>query len=155
MLTLAPRSAAPAAVGWTGALAAQVAGWLARGALRRPAAVACSRPAGEIVDARVAVVSSLSRFEHARAPTASEECTGAAHTYWPCDKLNAFTLRMAAHGHCVNADMMLGHRPYAHERLAAAGQIDDEDLRELAQQLQNFFDASPGDAVQFLGAGLR
>ena len=45
------------------------------------------------------------------------------HTYWPCELLNDFVLRMAAQGHCVNMSMMLGHRPYALERLALAGGI--------------------------------
>ena len=64
-----------------------------------------------------------------------------AHTYWPCELLNDFVLRMAAQGHCVNMSMMLGHRPYALERLALAAQAPDASLQELAGQLQPYFDA--------------
>ena len=64
-----------------------------------------------------------------------------AHTYWPCELLNDFVLRMAAQGHCVNMSMMLGHRPYALERLALAAQAPDASLQELADQLRPYFDA--------------
>ena len=63
------------------------------------------------------------------------------HTYWPCELLNDFVLRMAAQGHCVNMSMMLGHRPYALERLALAAQAPDGSLQELAGQLRPYFDA--------------
>ena len=63
------------------------------------------------------------------------------HTYWPCELLNDFVLRMAAQGYCVNMSMMLGHRPYALERLALAAQAPDASLQELAGQLQPYFDA--------------
>ena len=63
------------------------------------------------------------------------------HTYWPCELLNDFVLRMAAQGHCVNMSMMLGHRPCALERLALAAQAPDASLQELAGQLQPYFDA--------------
>ena len=63
------------------------------------------------------------------------------NTYWPCELLNDFVLRMAAQGHCVNMSMMLGHRPYALERLALAAQAPDASLQELADQLQPYFDA--------------
>ena len=63
------------------------------------------------------------------------------HTYWPCELLNDFVLRMAAQGHCVNMSMMLGHRPYALERLALAAQGPDDSLQELAGQLRPYFDA--------------
>ena len=63
------------------------------------------------------------------------------HTYWPCELLNDLVLRMAAQGHCVNMSMMLGHRPYALERLALAAQAPDASLQELAGQLQPYFDA--------------
>ena len=63
------------------------------------------------------------------------------HTYWPCELHNDFVLRMAAQGHCVNMSMMLGHRPYALERLALAAQAPDASLQELAGQLQPYFDA--------------
>ena len=63
------------------------------------------------------------------------------HTYWPCELLNDFVLRMAAQGHCVNMSMMLGHRPYALERLALAAQGPDASLQDLAGQLRPYFDA--------------
>ena len=63
------------------------------------------------------------------------------HTYWPCELLNDFVLRMAAQGHCVNMSMMLGHRPYALERLALAAQAPDGSLQELAGQLRPYFEA--------------
>ena len=63
------------------------------------------------------------------------------HTYWPCELLNDFVLRMAAQGHCVNMSMMLGHRPYALERLALAAQAPDASLQELAGRLWPYFDA--------------
>lgn len=63
------------------------------------------------------------------------------HTYWPCELLNDFVLRMAAQGHCVNMSMMLGHRPYALERLALAAQATDVSLQNLAGQLRPYFDA--------------
>ena len=63
------------------------------------------------------------------------------HTYWPCELLNDFVLRMAAQGHCVNMSMMLGHRPYALERLALAAQATDAGLQDLAAQLRPYFDA--------------
>jgi len=69
-------------------------------------------------------------------------------TYWPCDLLNAFILQMAAHGHCVSAAMMLGHRPYAVQQLAAAQQMPDEALRGVAAQLQAYFDVPPETASQ-------
>ena len=67
-------------------------------------------------------------------------------TYWPCERLNAFILQMAAHGHCVSAAMMLGHRPYAVEQLAAAQQVADDTLRSLATELQAYF-AAPADSA--------
>ena len=63
------------------------------------------------------------------------------NTYWPCELLNDFVLRMAAQGHCVNMSMMLGHRPYALERLALAAQAPDGSLQELAGQLRPYFEA--------------
>lgn len=44
--------------------------------------------------------------------------------------------------------MMLGHRPYAVQQLAAAQQVPDEALRSLAAELQAYFDAPPDTAVQ-------
>lgn len=67
---------------------------------------------------------------------------GGSHgTYWPCELLNAFILKMAAAGHCVNTAMMLGYRPYAMEQLALARDVRDDSLHALAQRLQTYFDA--------------
>ena len=63
------------------------------------------------------------------------------NTYWPCELLNDFVLRMAAQGYCVNMSMMLGHRPYALERLDLAAQAPDGSLQELAGQLRPYFEA--------------
>lgn len=68
---------------------------------------------------------------------------GAPSSYWPCEMLNAFVLRMAAQGHCVSMSMMLGHHPYALERLSVALAVPDPALRQLALQLQPYFEA-PG-----------
>lgn len=73
-------------------------------------------------------------------------------TYWPCERLNAFILQMAAHGHCVSAAMMLGHRPYAVEQLAVAQQVADDALRGLATELQAYFDAPADSATSPLTA---
>ncbi|KRA06705.1 hypothetical protein ATF69_4312 [Acidovorax delafieldii] len=75
------------------------------------------------------------------APHSADADCQAHHTYWPCELLNAFVLRMAAHGHCVNMSMMLGHRPYALERLALASGVPDAGLQELSAQLQPYFEA--------------
>lgn len=65
---------------------------------------------------------------------------GPLATYWPCELLNAFVLKMAANGHCVNMSMMLGHPPYALEQLALARGAPDSELHRLAAQLQSYFD---------------
>ncbi|CAN7266039.1 hypothetical protein LJR074_001204 [Acidovorax sp. LjRoot74] len=76
---------------------------------------------------------------------AGGSASGSLATYWPCELLNAFALKMAASGHCVNMSMMLGHRPYALEQLALARSEADGDLHHLAAQLQAYFDApQPG-----------
>lgn len=64
---------------------------------------------------------------------------GAEPSYWPCELLNAFALKMAASGHCVNMSMMLGHRPYALEQLALACKVENSDLHRLAAQLLPYF----------------
>lgn len=79
---------------------------------------------------------------------ATEGGGAAGPTYWPCERLNAFILQMAAHGHCVSAAMMLGHRPYAVQQLAAAQQVPNDSLRALAAELQAYFDAPPDSAAQ-------
>jgi hypothetical protein len=73
-------------------------------------------------------------------------------SYWPCGLLNTFVLKMAAAGHCVNTDMMLGHRPYAHGRLAVARHSSDESLRALAERLQLYFDASAPECCHVAAA---
>lgn len=85
---------------------------------------------------------------HASSPRNScDPCPsrGLAHTYWPCELLNAFILRMAVAGHSVSTAMMLGHRPYAMEQLEMARHIHDEELARMADQLQSYFDAPPQD----------
>lgn len=82
----------------------------------------------------------------APATQAEAPCPGLAAgdppaTYWPCELLNAFALKMAASGHCVNMSMMLGHRPYALEQLALARGAADGELHHLAAQLQAYFDS--------------
>ncbi|RYF46797.1 MAG: hypothetical protein EOO27_38690, partial [Comamonadaceae bacterium] len=79
--------------------------------------------------------------------------TGALHaTYWPCELLNAFTLKMASLGRCVNTDMMLGHRPYALQQLAAAQASHDTALSGLATRLQAYFDAATPDGCKVAAA---
>ena len=60
--------------------------------------------------------------------------------YWPSQLLNAFSLRMSAHGMCVNSAMMLGDHGYAMARLAQAHTTDDELLRRVAVELFRFFE---------------
>lgn len=60
-------------------------------------------------------------------------------TYWPAETLNVFMLRMAAAGHCVNAAMMLGDRPYALQQLTLAMALKDQALRGLAAELSEYF----------------
>jgi hypothetical protein len=60
--------------------------------------------------------------------------------YWPSDVLYAFTLKMAAHGLCVSASMMLGDRQYALEQLQLAHTMDDAELREIAMRMFGYFE---------------
>lgn len=60
--------------------------------------------------------------------------------YWPSDVLYAFTLKMAAHGLCVSASMMLGDRKYALQQLQLAHTMDDEELREIAVRMFGYFE---------------
>jgi hypothetical protein len=69
-------------------------------------------------------------------------------TYWPCELLNAFILKMASTGQCVNTDMMLGHRAYAQQQLARARISPDTSLQALAQRLQGYFDAAAPDGCK-------
>lgn len=60
--------------------------------------------------------------------------------YWPARSMDAFLLRMAAHGRCVSAAMMLGDRRYAVEQLEHAwGFPEDAQLRALADELAPYF----------------
>lgn len=68
---------------------------------------------------------------------------GMAAHYWPTHALHAFTLQMAACGHCVSASMMLGDADYAREQLRHARCLGDSALRALAGELDDFFDAMP------------
>lgn len=78
---------------------------------------------------------------------------GALHsTYWPCELLNAFVLQMARAGHCVNTDMMLGHRPYAQQQLDLARGSHEAALQALAERLQRYFDASAPEACKVAAA---
>ena len=61
-------------------------------------------------------------------------------SYWPRGELQAFTLRMAAHGLCVSASMMLGDRRYALEQLRYAHALAEDDLRGLAMALFRHFE---------------
>lgn len=62
------------------------------------------------------------------------------HRYWPRSELQAFTLRMAAHGFCVSSSMMLGDRRYALEQLRSAHAMADDELRGLAMALFSHFE---------------
>jgi len=63
-----------------------------------------------------------------------------AGTDWPPQALQAFTLLMAGHGHCVSGSMMLGDRLYALEQLSHAHTMADEELRLLAMSLFRYFE---------------
>lgn len=146
MLTFSSPSVAPSVAGWIGSLAAPLAA-LFTGAPASSADTGRSeqaftqRPSMAETDAGFATSSSQCHGQVA------DELTRATPTYWPCERLNAFILQMAAHGRCVNAAMMLGHRPYARQQLAAAQQLQDDSLRDLAAQLQAYFDAPPDVAA--------
>ena len=136
MLTFAPPSENPSFTAWMGALAAPVAAWFTPST----AAVVPAAPATH------SDVQATGAPEGCKAvPVAGP--VGAHSSYWPCERLNAFILQMAAHGHCVNAAMMLGHRPYAEEQLAKALAVPDDGLRALAAELRTYFEAPPEGAV--------
>ena len=60
--------------------------------------------------------------------------------YWPAQSMDAFLLRMAAHGRCVSAAMMLGDRRYAVEQLERAWAVpQDAQLHTLADELAPYF----------------
>ncbi len=67
----------------------------------------------------------------------------AAHpyrSYWPEGLLEAFSLRMAAHGFCVSSSMMMGDKRYALEQLDTAHCLADDGLRDLAMALFRHFE---------------
>lgn len=71
--------------------------------------------------------------------------------YWPVDTLHAFTLQMAARGHCVSASMMLGDACYAREQLRHAQCLGDKALHALASELADFFMATATQVHLFDG----
>jgi len=130
MLTFAPPTESPSLTAGLRALAA----WFA------PAPSGQAQPA--VRDVSPAAVSAP------RGPEPAEHLADSAHaSYWPCERLNAFILQMAARGHCVNAAMMLGHRAYAEQQLARAMAQGDEALRALAAELHAYFDVPPESAA--------
>ena len=136
MLTFAPPSENPSLTAWMGALAAPVAAWFTPGT----ATVVPAAPATHS-DAQATGAPECWKAVPGAGPV------GAHSSYWPCERLNAFILQMAAQGHCVNAAMMLGHRPYAEEQLAKALAVPDDGLRALAAELRTYFEAPPEGAV--------
>lgn len=78
----------------------------------------------------------------AAAPQADIALDGAhcGTAYWPARSMDAFLLRMAAHGRCVSAAMMLGDRRYAVEQLEHAWSVpEDAPLQALADELAPYF----------------
>lgn len=156
MLTVASSSVAPSVAAWIGSLAAPLVTFFSSNAgLAAPQRVVVNtvqaftpprtdRSFSLAMEDHSVGQASACAYPQADAPTSV--------TYWPCERLNAFILQMAAHGHCVSAAMMLGHRHYAMQQLAAAQQLSDEALRGLAAELQAYFDVTPDTAVQRLAA---
>jgi len=91
--------------------------------------------------AATSVVSASHPLLFACEPSASTRSARASciDTYWPAETLNVFMLRMAAAGHCVNAAMMLGDRPYAFQQLTIALALKDQALRDFAAELSDYF----------------
>lgn len=142
MLTFAPPSGNPSLIAWMGALAGPlVARW---SPAAEPAGAAPQHP--EAAPAVEGVAAPGGPWDGAD-PAGTPPCH-----YWPCERLDAFILQMAAHGHCVNAAMMLGHRPYAQMQLAKAQRVPDPALNALAAQLQAYFDAPPAAAAAQVAA---
>ena len=79
------------------------------------------------------------------------EAAGAAQCYCPTELLARLALLMAAHGRCVNTDMMLGDCEYAAWQLSWAGAIDDPELAAIAQRLFAYFDDPQHSAMPVLG----
>ncbi len=152
MLTFATPSVAPSVAAWIGSMTAPFTTFFSA-TTGQPArqqaivsALAARSPDGITPSVALAVDDQSVVEASPFTPPAADSATGRA--YWPCERLNAFILQMAAHGHCVSAAMMLGHRPYAVQQLAAAQQVPDEALRSLAVELQAYFDAPHETAVQ-------
>lgn len=152
MLTFASPSVAPSVAAWIGSLAAPLTTFFTSTSNRPNSQLVASNAVA--ADASPVTFRWVAPSLDARPMDDRSPCLpsagGAASgvTYWPCERLNAFILQMAAHGHCVSAAMMLGHRPYAVQQLAAAQQVPDDALRSLAAELQAYFDAPADTAVQ-------
>lgn len=59
---------------------------------------------------------------------------------WPTSVLQAFSVRMAAHGFSVSGTMMNNDKAYALEQLRHAHTLADSPLRELAVELFRDFE---------------
>lgn len=154
MLTFSSSFAVPALTGWIGALAAR--GATSAGVLPPDVSPASSPTAA--AESAAPTPMPMSTMPPRVLSSPAHGATEPTAHYWPCERLNAFILQMAAHGHCVNAAMMLGHRPYAQQQLAQALQVADEALQALAGELQAYFSAPPESATlpgHEKAAGLR
>ncbi len=60
--------------------------------------------------------------------------------YWPRNALQAFTLKMASHGHSVSNGMMMRDPLYALEQLKHAHCMSDGELQYLAMELFRHFE---------------
>jgi len=150
MLTFAPPPESPSFTTWMGALAAPLAAWFT------PDPAAAPDPEAPAAPAAPAAASDppLADAPQPWLGTSEAGPAGAHASYWPCERLNAFILQMAARGHCVNAAMMLGHRAYAQQQLAQAMAGRDDALRALAAELHAYFEAPPEAAARQLSCGL-
>jgi hypothetical protein len=61
---------------------------------------------------------------------------------WPEGPLEAFSLRMASHGHSVSSFLMLRDRAYAMDQLAHAHSMADVELRGLAMRVFQLLETS-------------
>lgn len=156
MLTVASSSVAPLVAAWIGSLAAPLMSFFSANAGPTAQQRVVVNTVQALTPPRTDRSFALAMQDHsvgqASACAYPEADAPTSATYWPCERLNAFILQMAAHGHCVSAAMMLGHRHYAMQQLAAAQQLSDEVLRGLAAELQAYFDVTPDTAVQRLAA---
>ena len=60
---------------------------------------------------------------------------------WPPELLEAFALRMAAHGMCVSRALMMCDRRYALQQLKDAHDLADDTLRGMAVQLFRHYES--------------